>query len=187
MTDEQLISAIREHDRAAFGQLYDRYSGRLLLLLRRMMNNDNEKAQDILHDAFIRVLRSAGRFEHGKSFKTWIYTIAVNLCKNEYRRLSVRQNIGDGVNLETIPQKDQNAEQKLDLAMFRQALNIELDKLPAYLRSTFLLRFQSGMTIREIAEIMNCSQGTVKSRLFYLMQNLAEVLKSYNPYNIEAT
>jgi RNA polymerase sigma-70 factor (ECF subfamily) len=184
MTDEALMAAIQEQDKAAFAELYDRYADRLLRFLQRMLGNDHEKAQDFLQEVFMRVIRSADNFKAGKSVRPWIYAISMNLCKNEYRRLTVRQNTEDGVDIDSVPQKANDTESQIDMALFQRALEAEIHKLPAYLRSTFLLRFQCGMTIREISEIMACSQGTVKSRLFYMTQNLAEILKSYNPYNV---
>jgi len=110
----------------------------------------------------------------------------MNLCKNEYRRLSVRRNHEDGMNPESLPQKELPTEQVFDLDMFYKALDSELYKLPTHLRSTFILRFKLDLSIREIADIMECSQGTVKSRLFYMLKKLADNLKSFNPYSIEA-
>ncbi len=186
MSDEALMAAIQKNDQAAFSELYDRFATRILQFLMRMLGNDREKARDFLQDVFLRVIRSADRYQPGRSAKTWIYTIAMNLCKNEYRRLSVRRNMEEGVDIESLPNEARDPGNQFDLRRFQAALDREIDKLPGYLRSTFLLRFQSGLSVREISDIMDCSQGTVKSRLFYMIKNLAENLKSYNPYNIEA-
>ena len=184
--DEKLMVLVRKHDNSALGEIYDRYADRLLLLLRRMLGNDNEKARDFLQEIFIRVLRSADRFEQDRNFRTWIYTIAMNLCKNEYRRMNVHRPKNVETPVAELPNRAIDPDNAVDLTLFNQALEAELNKLPVYLRSTFLLRFQNGLTIREIADIMNCAPGTVKSRLFYLIKNLAAALEPYNPYNIEA-
>jgi RNA polymerase sigma-70 factor (ECF subfamily) len=186
LSDDQLMKAIIKRDEEAFRELYDRYARHLLNFLLRMMNNDQEKARDFLQEVFMRVIRSADRYEPGRSVKTWLYTITLNLCKNEYRRLSIRRNHEDGANTEAPSYTEIPAEHMLDLDIFYKALDSELNKLPIHLRSTFILRFKVDLSIREIADVMGCSQGTVKSRLFYLLRNLADNLKSFNPYSIEA-
>ena len=186
LSDDQLMRAIINHDEEAFRELYDRYAKNLLSFLLRMLNNDQEKARDFLQEVFMRVIRSADRYQQGRSVRTWLYTITMNLCKNEYRRISVRGNHDDSVNPEALPQMEMPTEHVLDLNMFYRALDSELGRLPTHRRSTFILRFKVDLSIREIADIMGCSQGTVKSRLFYMLKNLADNLKSFNPYNVEA-
>ena len=79
------------------------------------------------------------------------------------------------------------AEERIDRQIFIDALQKELLQLNDTHRSTFLLRFQQNFSIREIAEVLSCSEGTVKSRLFYTVRKLGQKLKLYNPYKTEVS
>ncbi|GDX51978.1 hypothetical protein LBMAG27_10250 [Bacteroidota bacterium] len=83
-TDEELMDRIRNCDRKCFEELYDRYHKRLFNFILRIVN-DREKAEDFLHDVFIKVMESHDRFDVTRKFSTWIYTLAINLCRNEMR------------------------------------------------------------------------------------------------------
>ncbi len=184
LTDEELMVQIAAGVTAAFDVLYDRYSKRLLYYFHRMLAKDEKKAQDFLQDLFIKVVEKPEAFDVKRKFSTWIYTLASNMCKNEYRRLEVRRN-----GAETIKQINGNGvvlpriERELDNEEFERQLWAALDTLDANRRNTFLLRHQEHCSIKEISEIMEVSEGTVKSRLFYTTKKLAEKLSIYDPKN----
>lgn len=187
--DEKLMEFIKQCDTSAFNELYNRYSRRLLLYFYRMFGNDEQKAQDFLQDTFLKIVEKPGLFHPGKKFSPWIFTIANNLCKNEYRRLEVRKIIENNLDMDVIAQDYESeyylAEQNLDQQLFKSALFSELKEFDINHRSTFLFRYQQNLSIKEISEILGCSEGTVKSRLFYTIKKLAHKLKAFNPYNVE--
>ena len=183
-SDEQLMEGIKIGEMRAFDELYSRYSKRLLHFFFRMLRKDAEKAQDFLQDIFLKIVEKRYLFDCKKRFSTWVFTVANNMCKNEYRRLQVRQNgsiyVGDFNTTENdivLPK----IEQQIDNQHFKKMVVGELATMSEAKRSVFLLRYQEQFSIKEISEILNCSEGTVKSRLFYTTKALAQKLQAYNP------
>jgi len=183
------MSLLPSGDTHAFDVIYDRYSGRLLHYFFKMFGGNEAKAQDFLQSLFLKLVEKPNKFRSNFNFNTWIYTIAHNMCKNEYRKQDIRKkrvydlenNYSD--KYEAVVKND--VENKLDYDKFRNALNTELDKIDPDHRSTFILRFQENLSIKEIKDILGCSEGTVKSRLFYTTRKLAKSLKVFNPYKFE--
>jgi RNA polymerase sigma-70 factor, ECF subfamily len=183
LTDEQLMKKLIAGDAVAFNQLYQRYNQRLLYYFYRMLGNSNEKAQDFLQDIFMILIDKAGTFDPSRKFSTWIFSIAHNLCKNEYRRLHVRQSISlDGY---TDSASDEgnflDGEEKLDVDQFAKDVFEELNTFDEMHKTVFLLHYREAFPIREIAQILEISEGTVKSRLFYTRRRLSERLTKYKP------
>jgi len=173
MTDQELMLHLQQGEASAFDELYLRYSKRLLGYFIRMLNFDKEKAQDSLHDVFLKIIERPELFDRTRSFKSWIYTIAYNTCKNHYKHT---EDILDEKFFISMAAK-------MDAMDFKRALNTELALLPVDKKTTFVLRYQEDRSINEIAEIMECSEGTVKSRIHYTLKILSEKLNIYNPLN----
>jgi RNA polymerase sigma-70 factor (ECF subfamily) len=91
VSDEELMQNIRQGNTGAFDELYRRYNRRLLLYFYRMLGGDSEKAQDFLQDLFLKIFEKNNLFRNEARFSSWIFTVAHNMCKNEYRWLSVRK------------------------------------------------------------------------------------------------
>jgi RNA polymerase sigma-70 factor (ECF subfamily) len=183
--DEQLMSLSKEGNQAAFEVLYDRYKQRLINFFYRMLGGNSDKAQDFLQETFLRVVRNMSCFCEEKNFSSWIFTIAHNLCKNEYRRLEVRRIIENSEEIEQVgigaEESNRNIENRIDYINFQNALFKELNLLDSEKFCTFVLRYLENFSIKEISEIMSCSEGTVKSRLFYTTKKIADRLKKFNP------
>ena len=181
-TDEELMTLIQKGNTSAFNELYDRYAQRILYYFYRMLNCDQEKAQDFLQEIFLKLIKKPALFNPVKNFSSWVFTVAHNMCKNEYRRQNVRKqveylNSGDQFSDRlNIP-----ADQKVDQKIFKKAILNELNKINPVHRSTFLLRYQENLSLKKISEIQGSSEGTIKSRLFYTTKKLADKLKKYNP------
>ena len=191
LSDEKLMEFIQQKDTSAFDELYRRYSQRLLLYFYRTLGGDQDKAQDFLQDIFIKIVEKPELFDSHKSFSTWIFAVAYNLCKNEYRRLGVREIIETNPNMDQVLQDFESehhpTEKKVDQKIFQKALFDELGKIDDGHRNAFLLRYQQNLSIKEICEILGCSEGTVKSRLFYTTKKLAFKLQAFNPYKTEVS
>ena len=191
LTDEQLMKFIKQHDTAAFNELYNRYSKRLLFYFYRMLGGNEQKSQDFLQDIFLKIVENPRLFNSRKNFASWIFTVAYNLCKNEYRRREVRKIVEPNPNMDGLmpdcEREFHQAEQNIDYKLFERALFMELENLDTNHRSAFFLRYQQNFSIKEISEIQGCSEGTVKSRLFYTTQKLAHKLKAFNPFKVEVT
>jgi RNA polymerase sigma-70 factor (ECF subfamily) len=184
-SDEQLMEKIRNNDVPAFEELYRRYSDRLLYYFYRMLHGNEEKAQDFLQDTFVKILEKSHYFDINRSFSHWIFAIAHNMCRNEYRRREVRKNQSDDIDIDQVfisaERNSHGINEKLEQNEFLNALFTELKKFDTASNSTFILRFQEHFTIKQISEILNCKEGTVKSRLFYITRKLALKLKDFNP------
>lgn len=184
LTDEELVICSGRGDADAFDELYGRYSQRLLYYFYRMLGDD--KAQDFLQELFLKVIEKNESCAAAPRFSTWLFTVAHNMCCNEYRHMAVRQEtfLAD-VDLLQPCQEGDDIERELDQAAFKKSLLAELDCLDQVKRSTFLLRYQENFAIAEIGTIMGCSPGTVKSRLFYTTRLLADRLKAFHPCSDE--
>src|SRR5574341_1083125 len=191
LSDERLMELLQEGNSAggeAFDALYDRYSRRLLFYFHRMLGGKTEQAQDFLQDLFLRIIERPNRFDPQQRFQTWIYTVAHNLCKNEYRRLEVSKVVNHRADMDVLPpaeNESDQAEDELDRKQFQAALFQELERLDENHQTTFLLRHQNGFSIKEISEVLGCSEGTTKSRLFYAAKKLAAKLSAFHPNQSE--
>ena len=180
--DEELMQLVAKGDSMAFEEIYDRYSKLMVNYFCRMLWKDKEKAQDFMQDLFTKIVHKPDSYNPARPFKTWLYSVANNMCKNEYRKQEVRKNTTHGLNEDyMIPDGSINQAGKLDNMVFTEQLNKELEHLEEIQKTTFLLRYKMDLSIREIAEITEASEGTVKSRLFYTLKKLAEKLKMFDP------
>jgi RNA polymerase sigma-70 factor (ECF subfamily) len=177
LSDEDIMLAIiRHHDEKAFAILYQRYGSRMYRYFYRMLRQNAAQAADFTQDLFIKIIEKNHYFDPSRRFKTWIYTLALNMCRNEYRKkhpvwtaLPEEKPVS-----ETIALPDRIDQEQFNLEL-RQALN----KLSEQHRQCFILRYQEELSIAEIADIMNCPDGTIKSRLHHALRQLAEQLEMW--------
>lgn len=172
-SDEQLISIYQNQKdgtaKVAFSILYGRYAKQMLNFFYFSLHNDYEKAQDFLHDLFVKIIEKHHTFNHSGLFKPWIYSIASNMCKNEYRCEKVVQKYNNHA-LATSEEADIPDENENNLRMCINKLNNDQ-------RSLIVLRFKLKLKVKEIAEIYECAEGTIKSRLFYATRELSKLYK----------
>lgn len=182
MTDESLMISIAKGDKRAFNELYERYSAPLMGYFMRMLWKDREKAEDFVHDLFAKIIRKPELFDPGRKFKTWVYSVANNMCKNEYKKQEVRKNTSSGLDSHySLSDTNTNVMAEVQDRQFKEEFEQCLVALDDKHKEVFTMRHIDGLAIKEIAEILNISDGTVKSRLFYATKYLAESLKDFNP------
>jgi RNA polymerase sigma-70 factor, ECF subfamily len=178
-SDEALMQLVGERNGQAFEVLYDRYAKKLFNYFLRMLWKDREKSRDFTQDLFAKIADRPELFDASRSFVTWIYSIAHNMCKNEYAKHEVRsrvhKDIKSGDSFTELPLGGKG----MDKSEFMVQLKAALDGLDEVKRTTFELRFDQELTIPEIAETMQCNEGTVKSRIFYILKDLSVKLKAY--------
>ena len=178
--DERLMELVVRGDERAFAALYDRYHRRLLSYFHRMLWSDKEKAQDFLQDLFTKLATRPQSYDPGRPFRTWLFSVANNMCKNAYRHEAVLKeaamHLRNGVD-----RVEATYGVGVDRERFRDRLDEELDKLDPDHKATFVMRFHEDLAIKEIAAAFACSEGTVKSRLFYTLKKLAERMKEFDP------
>jgi RNA polymerase sigma-70 factor (ECF subfamily) len=173
LSDEQLIEIYRSNrdgqGQIALGSLYNRYAKQLLNFFYFTLHNDHDKAQDFVHDLFVKIIEKQGTFDNTQIFKPWIYRIASNMCKNEFRDDKVIQKYNDYVL--------SAAEPMVFIDETDKTLRRCISDLSNEQRSLIVLRFKMKLTLREIAEIYECPEGTIKSRLFYAVKELSKLYK----------
>jgi RNA polymerase sigma-70 factor (ECF subfamily) len=178
-SDEQLMLALKQGEKLAFNELYVRYSDKLYGYLLKMLWFNEVRAQDLLQDVFTKIITQPHLFDTNRNFKTWVYTIAANLCKNEFKRNEVRKGTVNGVENQVAITSDTNVEKEVHERHFREALDDALLKLDIKHREAFVLKHIDGLSIKEIADITGANEGTVKSRLFYAIKKLSESLQIF--------
>jgi len=181
LTDEELMKALSKGDQRAFDELYKRFYAQLLGYFKNMLWGDREKAEDMVHDIFAKIIKNPDYFDTNRSFRTWLFSVASNMCKNEYKKQAVRKNTSTGVEDYRSISSSTNVLSEVQDIQFQQAFEENLAKMDEKHREVFALRHLEGLSMKEIAEVMEINEGTVKSRLFYATKFLAEKLKVYNP------
>lgn len=172
-SDEDLIDIYKStkdgQGRKAFDCLYMRYSDTITQYFYFALYRDIEKAKDFVHDLFLKLLDSPEKFNSERKFKPWIFQVASNMCKNEFRKSEVSKKYVDHVKA--------TKNEYLNIDESEQLLSDSIRKLSQEQRSLIVLRFKIRLSIKEIAEILECPEGTVKSRLFYATKELSKLYK----------
>jgi RNA polymerase sigma-70 factor (ECF subfamily) len=178
--DEELLSFLSEGNDPAFDELYKRYAQKMFSYFFRMLWKNKELAEDNTQELFLKLVRHVGSFETGRSFSTWLYSIANNMCKNEYRKAATRAKADSTQAVQPLTQPAANP----DLRRFREAVAQCTGELPEEKKTLFILRFQENLSVPDISRIMDIPEGTVKSRIFYLLKEMKEKLKIFETLNI---
>lgn len=170
-TDLQLVRKARHGDRPAFDLLVLKYQSRVGSIISRYVY-DSQEVLDLTQETFIKAYRAIHRFRGDSAFYTWLYRIAVNTAKNYLESRSRRpQAVADVADAEVYDEGTRlrdiaSPERYLQRDELRQALNRAIEQLPEELRSAFLLREYEGLSYDDIARILECPIGTVRSRIF---------------------
>lgn len=173
-SDTELMQQIVSGDQVAFSELYHRYKDRMYYYFYRMLGNSSEQASDFLQELFMKLIEKPESYNAVYPFHTWLYSVANNMCKNEYRRRGVRQEYLEYESFD--PRIEFMNELGIEPEQMIEKVFQTLDLLGEEHRSAFLLRYREGFSIKEVAEILELPEGTVKSRLFYAKKALSEKL-----------
>jgi RNA polymerase sigma-70 factor (ECF subfamily) len=172
VADQVLVARVQAGDRAAFDLLVLRYQHRIVKLIGRYVR-DHADALDVAQDAFIRAYRAMPGFRGDSAFYTWMYRIAINTAKNHLASLARRTSeasvdIDDAVLFDSdIALRDTATPERLAMRdQVHEAIVEALAQLPDDLRTAITLRELEGMSYEEIAAVMECPIGTVRSRIF---------------------
>ncbi|MDX1389962.1 MAG: sigma-70 family RNA polymerase sigma factor, partial [Acidobacteriota bacterium] len=179
-TDEQLVLDLQSGETDSLGHLVARWEQPLFRFVYRMLPRP-EDARDVCQETFLRILTRADRFERGARFSTWMYQIALNLCRDQMRRkrrwglLMAVPSPTDDAPLEKIPSGDDPAE-TTSRAEKARAVGRALERIPPEQREVLILKEYEGLKFREIAEILGCPESTVKSRMYNGLTGLRTIL-----------
>ena len=169
--DQQLVERAQKGDTRAFDLLVLKYQGRVANLVSRYVSNAAE-VEDVTQEAFIKAYRALPKFRGDSAFYTWLYRIAANAAKNHLvalgRRPSSDQVIDEAEQFDLPGKlKDHESPDAVLMGMeLEQAVNSAIDGLPDELKAALTLREFEGLSYEEIAEILSCPIGTVRSRIF---------------------
>jgi len=184
LPDEELCSRVAARDNSAFEALVERYQARAYRLAYSVLGSEAD-ARDVSQDAFIKLFESAGKFRGRSRFSTWFYRIVVNLCIDHKRRyrwwnkivpLRGRLAGGDEARVEPV-----SAEPGPEAEAMRRETSTQLAaafvQLSPNQRAAVLLQIQDGLTSREIAEVLGCSENTAR---VHIHRGLAAIRKLLN-------
>lgn len=184
MIDENLINGIRKKEEMAFTKLYELYAEKIYKTS-YMMTNDKGAAQDIVQEVFIKIFTRINELKNNYAFNSWLYRITVNCCLTSMKENSKYNLLSDDEEIDNLIEEKVYLipeENLLETELYHELMK-EIYELPKLQRVTIILYFYNEMSIKEIAGIMECSDGTVKSRLFHGKKNLKLLLEHKNKKN----
>ncbi len=182
MEDEQLLKEVGTGKTAAFRELYNRYASRLLGFIRRMTGlRTQTDTEGLLQEIMLRIWTKASLYDPAKGkAKPWIYKVAGRLTLNwleSKMSQTQRREVLEPELLQNLPDAGQvNPEHRAVSSMEADRALASMSRLPDDLRIAVTLRHIEGLSIEEIAEMIECPPGTVKSRIFYGLKKLREIL-----------
>ncbi len=184
--DRELVARTQAGDSSAFDQLLIRYQQRVYGVIHNMVNNHAD-TNDLLMETFSKAYQNIHSYKADAAFYTWIYRIAVNQTINFLKRNKSRHNISMDDDSEDMESQKEfidtalsgDVERQNKISELQKKLNESLMKLSEQHRAVVTLFDVQGLSHTEIAKIMGCSEGTVRSRLFYAHKQLQKNLKGY--------
>jgi RNA polymerase sigma-70 factor, ECF subfamily len=170
--DRTLVSRLRQGDQTAFDTLVQQHQKDLFRLAYRMTGNA-EDAKDLSQEAFLRAYRGLGTFDGRSSLSTWLYRITVNLCISHLRQ----RRSSDEREIETHADPSAKPLDELEEREVYRAVGEAVAQLPPQQQAALLLRVHHGLPYREIAEILESAEGTVRVNYFHAVAKLRAQLK----------
>lgn len=185
MDEIALVQSAQEGDLDAFRQLFEENKHKIYATAYKYLRN-KEDAEDILQDTFIKAYQSLNKFrtDADTSFTSWLYRISINSSIDYIRKTKkMRNNNFDSDNIDNISSnhKSFDPEHATRLRDVREKIDHVLNRLTAKQRMIFILKHYQQLSIQEIAEYMNCSQGSIKRQLFRVVSAMKEHFKSLIP------
>ncbi len=182
--DLALVERVQSGDREAFGLLVGKYQRKLLRLVMRLVR-DPAEAEDVTQEAFIKAYRALPNFRGESAFYTWLYRIGVNTAKNwlvaHGRRMPTMSEIAgdetEGIEETVLLRDDETPDRVLMSRQIGETVNAAMEALPEDLRTAISLREIEGLSYEEIAQVMDCPIGTVRSRIFRAREAIAARLR----------
>nr|WP_319509948.1 RNA polymerase sigma factor [uncultured Draconibacterium sp.] len=181
LTDEELMTAVKNGNQSAFSELYERFNQRLYYYFYRMLGNDKELANDFLQDIFLKIINKPELFKPGYKFTSWIFTVAHNMCKNEYRNREVRKIVSKDENPDQFLSNENSYEETMSKEKLITQLFAEIENLEEDQKAILLLKYKENFSLKEISDILELPVGTIKSRLYYARTALTKKMANKMP------
>jgi len=170
-SDEALVKILQQNPNKdkhkAMDILYARYSSRMLEYFYYSFNNNRDKAKDFVQDLFLKLLENPERFDTNRKFQSWVFTVASNMCKNEFRKIGAENKYNEFITHELKHANNSSPDSGF-------SINSAISQLKSDYKNHIILRYKFKMTTREISEILDCPEGTVRSKLFYATKELSK-------------
>lgn len=177
MTDEEIALSVQQGNIEALAYLVERHHSCLVGYLYLMLGGDRPQAEDLAQEAFLKVIRAMASYTYPRPFKPWLYAIAANLARNYLNATARRYSVAEDAALEVLPDDGEAVEtQVVRSREIEQVLKL-LGRLPLGQRETIILRYVEGLSLAEIADMLNVPIGTVKSRLSFGLSWLRTVMQ----------
>ena len=182
--DHELVVRAQRGDKRAFGLLVDKYQRKLARLLSRMIR-DQAEIEDVVQESFIKAYRALPNFRGDSAFYTWLYRIGINTAKNYLVSMGRRPTVSTDIEIEDAENFDsgdelrttETPESSMMTKQIAQTVNDTVEGLPEELKTAITLREIEGLSYEEIATIMSCPIGTVRSRIFRARETIALKLR----------
>ena len=185
--DLSLVERCRASDESAFNEVVARYKAKVYNYVYRMTGSA-EDAEDLTQEVFLRMYTSIDSFRGQSSLSTWLFRIASNLCVDRFRRTKTRTPAysldepipgSEREGSHEVPDSTYEPQRLLENVEMAEQIQLGLAQLPEKLRAALILHDVEGLPYEEIAQIVGCPLGTVKSRLFNARMQLREKLSGY--------
>lgn len=191
MDEKQLIEKAKGGDPAAFSELVKKHQEKMLHAAYSFLGN-KEDARDIAQELFVKAYHSLPGFKGNSAFSTWLYRILANLCKDFLRKKNVRKNLSvtlkrdeEDTNAslpeDNIPSAQRDALEQLESREMGALIQEAVETLPFQQKSVFTLRYMEGLSLQEIAESLELSEGAVKAHLWQASQKMQKRLAAFAP------
>lgn len=186
--DRELVNRFKNGDQDAFDMLVERYSQRAYQIAYGVLRNQQD-AEEVAQDVFVRIHKALPKFRGDAEFTTWMYRIAVNLARNKYRWKRVRgykrefsidtpiENEEGGTTKFELPEEGMTPDEQAQINEFQQRVEEELYQLPELYREALVLRNVEDMSYEQIADVLGCKLGTIKSRIARAREELRRRLE----------
>ena len=164
VSDEALIEAVKNGDRNAAAWLYNRHVDRIHRICYRIIL-DTSQVQDCVQEVWLKVFRNIDRFQCSKSFEAWLNSVSANTAIDFYRKWIKRNNRVDSNEIRAVVTNENPVERKMDGQHIQQRVCEALEKISVNQRTTFILRYYEDMPVAEIAKILGCTKGAVRTHI----------------------
>ncbi len=183
--EKELIERARQGENLAFEQLIQRYDRRVMALALQLLGNRTD-AEDVCQEVFMKVYQKIHQFQYRSEFYTWLYRIAVNCAityrkkRRRYSHTSIDATAEDENGYSRMPvDKESRTDAPLLQSELQEQIQSGMENLSLMQRTVFVLRFYQDFKIKEIAQIIGCTEGTVKN---YLFRSTQKIRKKLTPY-----
>jgi RNA polymerase sigma-70 factor (ECF subfamily) len=182
MTEKEVVQSAQQGSTEAFRMLFEQNRKRIFALAYQYTKN-KEDAEDILQETFIKTYNYLDKYkvENDTNFSAWIYRIGIN-CSIDYlrKKKNKKEDFSDwDIREKTLGSDHSNPEQTVDLRQLREKISNLVEGLSPRQRMVFILKHYQQLTIKEIAEYLHCSEGSVKKQLFRAVSDIRSPLKKY--------